>query len=392
MKQITFILLGLIFLFAATSKLPESDVQDEFTKSAKEDTVELSFLFLGDIMQHEPQISSAWDSKTRSYFYDHSFQYVKHVYDIADITVANLEFTFGGKPYRGYPQFSAPDEIGNAIKNAGIDVLLLANNHTCDRGKKGIIRTIQVVDSLEIFRTGSFLDSADREKNNPLIIEQNGFRIALLNYSYGFNGLPVPAPTIVNQIDTALIKKDILHAKTLNPDEIIVCYHWGNEYERIQNKYQEMLAELCFNNGARVVIGSHPHVLQPMQRYTHPDNPDVELMVAYSLGNYVSNQRQQYCDGGAMLFIKFRKYGDIVEIVETGYILTWVWTPLINGKKQFYILPVSQFEHNPDFFDAQSYSLMTRFIDDSRKHLQTNNLNIREMHWNSDSQNWIVPE
>lgn len=390
MKYIVFFLSGLFFILFATKPSPRSNeasipVAEEFT-----DTHELSFLFIGDIMQHEPQISSAWDNKTKTYSFDHCFQYVKDVYEIADVTVANLEFTFGGKPYRGYPQFSAPDEVGHAIKNAGIDVLVLANNHTCDRGKKGIIRTIYVVDSLEILRTGSFLDAEDRERNNPLIIERNGIRIALLNYSYGFNGLPVPSPTIVNEIDTALIRKDIKHAKSFDPDEIIVYYHWGNEYERVQNKQQVALAELCFNNGARIVIGSHPHVLQPMHRYKHLDNPEVEVAAVYSLGNYISNQRQRYCDGGAMLYLKLRKYDDILEIAQMGYILTWVWTPYINGQKKYYIIPVSKYEHIADFFDPYSFTLFKKFRDDSREHLQKHNINVNEMIWDTISHSWVI--
>ena len=388
MKRILFILTGLIVILVATTPA-HKDGNTDFSQLEKVDTFELSLLFIGDIMQHEPQITAAWDNESKSYSYDHCFDYVKDAYEIADITIANLEFTFGGKPFKGYPQFSAPDEMGAAIKNAGIDILTTANIHTCDRGKKGIIRTINVIDSLGIPRTGSFLDAADREKHNPLIIEKNGIKIALLNYTYGTNGIPVPSPTIVNLIDTALVVKDIRHAKTFNPDEIIVCYHWGNEYQRIHTKEQTQLAELCFNNGARIVIGSHPHVIQPMHKYEFPDSSGIEVAVVYSLGNYISNQRTQYRDGGSMVYVKLRKIGDIVEITNMGYILTWVWTPIVNGKKKYYIVPVSKYENQVEFFDAPSYEKFKIFRNDSRKHLQENNININEIVWDEKLQQWI---
>lgn len=357
---------------------------------ASSDTSEITLLFIGDIMQHKPQIDAAWDQDAKTYNYDHCFQYVKEVYDVADIVIANLEFTFGGTPYSGYPQFSAPDAMGVAIKNAGIDILVTANNHTVDRGKNGIIRTLHVIDSLGIPRTGSFLNEEDKKQHHPLIIEQNGFKLALLNYSYGTNGIPIPQPTIVNLIDTAVIVRDIKQAKLHNPDEIIVFYHWGNEYERMQNKEQTQLAELCFKNGARVVIGSHPHVIQPAQHFLYPDSTGCHVGVVYSLGNYVSNQRQQYRDGGMMTFVKLRKCGDFVEIAQMAYILTWVYTPVVNGQKKYYIIPVSRYEHDQTFFDSSSFPLITRFATDSREHLRKNNINVPEMIYDAPSKKWII--
>jgi len=392
MKRLLFVFSGILVLILSSTTFHAVDGEIQNNHKPVTDTFEIGLLFIGDIMQHKPQIDAAWDKTEKKYSYDHSFQYVKDVYDIADVTIANLEFTFGGKPYTGYPMFSAPDAVGSAIKNAGIDVLVTANNHTCDRGRKGIIRTLEVIDSLDIPRTGSFKDIDDKANHHPLIIEKNGFKIALLNYTYGTNGVPVPAPTIVNLIDTAQISKDIRIAKLLDPDEIIVFYHWGNEYERIQNKEQIMLAELCYKKGARIVIGSHPHVLQPMQRFRLDENPDVEVAVAYSLGNYVSNQRQQYCDGGTMVYLKLRKYDDIVEISQFGYILTWVWTPVQQGVKKFYIIPVSKYEQIPGFFDAASLSKFNQFAKDSREHLKKHNVNVPEMIWDAETEAWRMSD
>lgn len=389
MRQLVFVfVMSLIILFTRESinqgrgKVKELQIE-------KEDTFRLSLLFIGDIMQHEPQINSAWDEETGTYSYDHCFQYVKDIYEITDVTIANLEFTFGGKPYKGYPQFSAPDKMGVAIKNAGIDVLVTANNHTCDRGKSGIIRTINVIDSLEILRTGSFLDSADREKHNPLIIDKNGMRVALLNYTYGTNGLPIPSPTIVNLIDTNIILSDIIKAKSYHPDEIIIVYHWGNEYERMHNAKQTEIAEFSFRHGVGILIGSHPHVIQPIHKYEYPKLSGMEVAVVYSLGNYISNQRQQYRDGGIMVYLNLIKIGNLVKIEKMGYILTWVWTPIIDGKKRYYIVPVSKYEQEANFFDAPSYEKFKVFRDDTRKHLQKNNINVDEILWDEKLRQWV---
>ena len=143
---------------------------------------ELSLIFIGDIMGHGPQITSAYSTETKTYDYNSCFQYIKPVMEDADYTIANLEVTLAGEPFKGYPQFSSPDELAVACKNAGINIMVTSNNHTCDRGGKGIVRTVEVLDSLGFMRTGSFKDSTDRKHHTPLIIEKNCFRIALLNY------------------------------------------------------------------------------------------------------------------------------------------------------------------------------------------------------------------
>lgn len=355
-----------------------------------EDTLRISLLFMGDIMQHKPQIDAAWDDILQAYSYDTCFHYIEELFTMTDFCIANLELTLGGPPYTGYPQFSAPDQLGYAIKNSGINVLVTANNHSCDRGKKGIIRTIQIIDSLQIHRTGTFLDSTDYYKNHLLILEKNGLRITLLNYTYGTNGLPIPSPTIVNLIDTNVIKKDIDEAKKYNPDEIIVYFHWGNEYERLQNKSQTQIAEVCIRNGARIVIGSHPHVVQPMHYIQNPYQPLTHAVIIYSLGNFISNQRKLHRDGGAVIYIRLKKIGHIVEIDKIGYLLTWVFTPVKNNKKYFFIVPISKYEHKPEMFDSLSYASMMQYAKETRLHLKQHNIGIEEIKWCEIQKKWLI--
>ncbi|MBN2665710.1 MAG: CapA family protein [Bacteroidales bacterium] len=339
----------------------------------------LSLLFIGDIMGHDEQIASAWNTETGNYEYDDVFRYVRNEISEADIAVANLEVTLGGSPYKGYPAFSSPASLASACMNAGIDVLATANNHSVDRGKKGILNTIRRLDSLGIRHTGTFADSISRDTLSPMIIEKNGISVALLNYTYGTNGLKVPSPAIVNMLDTNLIASDIAKAKALNPDVIIPFVHWGIEYDTLPSAEQTRLAGFFLTRGADLVIGSHPHVLQQME-WTLTDSCRNDRIVVYSLGNFVSNQRTIRRDGGAMVRIELEKTGSLTSVARAGYYLTWVHTPVEDGKKRFYVLPCSVFENKPEHFTRPSdYQKMKLFIRNSRNLLNSGNSGIQEI-------------
>ena len=341
------------------------------------DSTSVTLLFAGDIMQHTPQISAAWDASNSTYDYNPCFSYVKPIISNADIAIANLEVTLAGEPFTGYPQFSAPDELAIAVKNAGFDVLATANNHSCDRGDKGILRTIYVLDSIGIPRTGTFSDSADLHKNHPLILKKNDITIALFNYTYGTNGLPFYAPAIVNLIDTARIINDLSKINRNQVDFVVVYYHWGNEYQSYPSKIQIDLAEFTRRHGADVVIGSHPHVLQRMEYDAPSDSLPSGQLTVYSLGNYVSNQRDRYRDGGAMVSFTLSKTWNKKTVIQPEYHLTWVYTPYENGRKQYYIVPVTQFE-NDTTMDSASLSKIRQFSKDSRELFDKENRNVPE--------------
>src|SRR5262245_55818360 len=162
-----------------------------FSTATAQDTTRLSLLFAGDVMGHDSQIASAFDANSKSFDYTSCFAAVKPYVDAADIAIANLEVTLGGRPYTGYPQFSSPDALALTLKEVGFDALVTANNHCVDRGKPGIDRTIAMLDSFNIPHTGTFVDTVSRMNDSPLLLEKNGFKIALLNYTYGTNGIPV---------------------------------------------------------------------------------------------------------------------------------------------------------------------------------------------------------
>ena len=340
--------------------------------TAQTDTTQVTFTFIGDVMGHDSQINAAYQKKSGSYDYSSYFKHLKPFTSAADFTIANLEVTLGMKPYKGYPQFSSPPALASALKDAGIDALVTANNHSCDRGKEGIIKTIDILDSLEIPHTGTYKNMGNRSNNSPMILEKNGIRVALINYTYGTNGLPAPAPTIVDRIDREQIEKDIKKAQKSYVDQIIVFTHWGLEYQSSPSKKQIDLYQFCIENGADIVIGSHPHVIQRIEK--HKDS-----FIAYSLGNFVSNQRKPKTDGGLLVNMTLSKSGKTTWISDASYTLTWVYTPFENGRKTFYILPAAKFENNMDFFTAiEDYEAMKLFIDDSRALLNEQNINVVE--------------
>jgi poly-gamma-glutamate synthesis protein (capsule biosynthesis protein) len=282
----------------------------------------------------------------------------------------------------GYPQFSSPPALAAACKNAGIDYMVTANNHAADRGKNGISGTINRLDSLGIPHTGTFLNSLSRDSLYPLMIKRNDISIALLNYTYGTNGITVPEPVIVNLLDKNVITADIKKAKAKNPDITILFLHWGTEYDTVPSKIQTDLAEYFFSLGVDLIIGSHPHVLQKMV-WLKNISGEKDGIVVYSMGNFISNQRKPKTDGGAIVRIEFTRSGDELKISDAGYYLTWVYTPIEMYRKKFFILPCSQFENNPEFFSKPAeYTQMKNFIIDARALLYKQNLNIREMIYN----------
>ncbi len=352
------------------------------------DTTSLSLLFIGDIMNHDAQIEAAYDSASTIFDYDTTFAYIKGIISDADIAIANLEVTFAGEPYKGYPRFSAPDEMAFAIKNSGIDCLVMANNHANDTGKEGFERTHQVLDNLGFPHTGTFVDSVEKSNNHPLYLEKNGIKIALFNYTYGTNGNEAVFPNSVNYINDSLILLDIDRAKKENPDKIIMFMHWGTEYKTEPEEKFVKLANKMFDKGADIIIGSHPHVLRRMERIGSSDQSD--KIVVYSLGNFVSNQRTRPRDGGAMFKLVLQKTGDQTRITDAGYFLTWVYAPRINGDKSFYILPLSQFEDQPGFFNYGAYDKMKIYSGFARGLLNSENRNVNEYLFNHLDKKWEI--
>lgn len=300
----------------------------------------LSFLVVGDLMQHKRQFETA-RRPDGVYDYTECFAQVRDEISRADVAIGNLETTFGGMPYTDYPQFSSPESYASYIQQAGFDILLTANNHSVDTRAKGLRRTIEVLDTLGLDHLGTYVNAEARRQQYPFLLEAKGFRIALLNFTYATNGIRVPEPFIVNDIDTAQIAADIERARQMEVDAIIAFPHWGNEYQQRPSKPQTDLAEWMLSRGVTHVVGSHPHVIQPIEVRTDEATGQRHL-VAYSLGNYVSYMVKPTTSGGITLrFTLARDKAGHCVLKDADYFLIWVDRPEMSGRRQFEVWPVA---------------------------------------------------
>lgn len=295
---------------------------------------------VGDIMVHGPQIDAA-KTLEGGYDFSRSFDFVRPLLRSADMTIGNLETTFAGKPYSGYPMFSSPDELGVALFDAGFDVLTTSNNHTADRSSIGIARTLRVLDSLGIAHTGSGVDTSERDRVTPLICELGSFRIAIFAYTYGTNGISVPESCWVDPIDTTLIANDLSRADSLGVDYKLVQIHWGNEYQTQPNIEQRSLARWLHLHGVDAVIGSHPHVVQKSEWLQEANKP---TFVVYSMGNFISNQGDPVATRGGLILtleLKVESYQNkVTTVAKPSYQYVFVNKQLKTGEKIYRLLPV----------------------------------------------------
>ena len=327
-------------------------------------------------MGHAPQIKSAEVVAGKKYDYTPCFKFVKPILERADLAIGNLELTLPGKPpYNGYPMFRSPDDLAGALKDAGFDILVTANNHSNDSRGAGVVSTINTLRELGFYQTGTFKNATDRGNTYPLMMYRNNFKLAFLNYTYGTNGVPTDAPTIVNLIDTVQIKKDLAEARARKPHFIIVVMHWGLEYQLTENAEQRSLAKFLIRHGADMVIGAHPHVVQPIrtERVTMPDGSAKEVIVVYSLGNFISNQQQPNTDGGILFQVDLLKHkgSPKITVANAGIIPIWryVHKPA-GGKSTFYALPIARLERNPDLLPNMAEAArakMRQFVAGLRK-------------------------
>lgn len=358
-------------------------VLQAFLNDVHAQTDTLRLLFTGDIMGHAPQIKSA-ETSPGKYDYSPCFRYVRPILERADLAIGNLELTLPGKgPYTGYPMFRSPDALGTALKESGFDILVTANNHANDSRGTGVTNTILTLRDLGFLQTGTFRNQRDRDALYPLMVYKNGFKLALLNYTYDTNGVPTEAPTIVNLIDTLQMAQDLAEARARKPHFIIVVMHWGIEYQLQENADQRRIAQFLIRNGADLVIGSHPHVVQPIRTETAvmPDGTRKDVVVVYSMGNFISNQQKPGTDGGIMFQVDLLHHKGVprAELGAHGYIPVWRYVQRqANGKSTYYALPVARYERNGDAapdLTLSAQSALLKFAETVRKRLS----NCREL-------------
>jgi poly-gamma-glutamate synthesis protein (capsule biosynthesis protein) len=298
-------------------------------------SVNIDLVMVGDILAHEGVYKSGYfDDGTVNF--DHIFANVKDDIQAADIAIVNQEVVLGGIELglSGYPCFNSPYELGDALVNAGFNVVLHATNHALDKGITGIDNTLNFwrENHPEIAVLGIHDESfTDYSTQDIYVYEQEGVKIAILNYTYGTNGIAIPQsrPLIVNLLDEDKIKTDVARAKEL-ADFVVVCPHWGTEYVYTPDSSQEKWTQLFYDLGVDLVIGTHPHVIEPVEWITSPEN-DHKMLVYYSLGNFVSNQSEKPRMLGAMAKVTITMDTENGE-KSSAYISDYSVEPLVTHK------------------------------------------------------------
>ena len=296
----------------------------------------------GDVMSHLSVIYGADKDENGEYDFTRMMEAAKPWVESADLAVTNLETTFSGGPnYSGFPAFNAPDSLGEALKETGFDLICTTNNHAIDRGYTGLCRTLDVLDEQGLAHVGTYRTQEERDTNNGITVADcGGISIAFLAYSYGTNGIPVPEgkefcinlfntdyTTSLNTPDMAMLEADMAAARETGCDLIAVVMHWGVEYQTAPNSYQKKMAQTMVDLGADLVLGGHPHVLQPYEFLT--TEAGNSGFVCYSLGNFISNQ--DFYDANTTVLLNLELKKDLVTgettVESAGYIPFFMVNP-----------------------------------------------------------------
>lgn len=333
-------------------------------------------LFVGDAMQHQAQLDRAKEIGGNSYDYSGCFTYIAPEVTSADYAVCNLEVPLGGGPsYTGYPCFSAPDSYAQALKDAGFDLFLTANNHCLDRRDRAARRTLTALDSLGVDHIGTFHDAAEREKLVPFIKNINGFKIGFLNYTYGTNGIEPNDGVEVALIERDRMTHEIRKTREAGAEIVVVTIHWGVEYVLLQNKNQENIANFLVDQGVDLIIGGHPHVIQPM-KVVRNEKEGKDVLLVYSLGNFISNMKTADTRGGALVRAIIERDADgKAYFKEANYDTLFAAKPA-GGKTNFTVIP----SWMPEKIPAAQRAHWQLFDRGARRIFDAHNVNVPPKH------------
>ncbi|MBN7774292.1 CapA family protein [Clostridium aminobutyricum] len=358
-------LIAFPLLFSGCSYFdPNQETSQNEEIEEPEAPVELNITCVGDIMVHNPQIACQYDSKTGTYSYNNNYKYVKDYIYKADLALCNVETTFAGKPYTGYPTFSAPDALAAALKDTGFDVAMTANNHMMDKGLNGMKRTLEVLRGMDLNTAGSRLTT---EEKRYAMVEVKDVKIAVIPYTYetssgngrtSMNGNPISSESaqLINSFSYDTIDTDLQEIKSVCEEArqdgaqiVILYYHWGEEYQMSANQWQKYMAKKSVEDmDVDIIFGSHPHVLQEME-YIKNETTGKTVPVFYSMGNFISNQRTEtldnrYTEQGilAQVTIQYIKSEDKITDIQMSAIPTWVEKYSSGDKPIYEIIPLDR--------------------------------------------------
>lgn len=350
--------------------------------NSQDSLISITISVVGDLMCHSPQFENARVSKD-SFDFNPPFREVKSLLSKADLTFGNFETVTAGKEnsnYTGYPKFNSPASYVSALVNSGFDLLTIANNHMLDRGMIGVIKTILEIRKNNISYTGAFLSQSDRDSIR--VFNLKGIKLAVLAYSYGTNGNPVPQGKnyLINLIDYDLIKNDITKAREKGAEIVLVNFHFGDEYKREPNDFQKEVVDKTVSLGADIIIGGHPHVIQPVKLFKTQNALFDTGLVAYSMGNYFSNQSKRYTDAGIILNLLIYKnlHTNRISINNITFIPTWVYKGNAFAETNYLIMPAIYDSLNSSYLNISEKYKMEQAYNDTReiikKYLNSNKI------------------
>ena len=342
---------------------PQNNEQDTPPAAAGE-TLTATIGVQGDILMHMPVVETAVITG-EEYDFSSIFRYITDYVQSYDYAVANLETTLAGssRPYSGYPSFNCPDGIVTTMVDAGYDMLLTANNHSNDTQQAGFDRTLEQVRGAGLQSLGTYLNDQEQKFS---VIDVGGIKVGMICYTYAddltsqgypkLNGNPMSQGGKVNFFTKAdldgfynELTSLLAEADNAGAETTILYIHWGEEYHTQENATQQAIAQKVCDLGVDVIVGGHPHVVQPVDLLESTTDPNHKTVCIYSVGNAVSNQRRDlisscrtgHTEDGALFTVTFEKAPDgTVSVADADVIPTWVNMSSVNGQKEYNILPL----------------------------------------------------
>ena len=366
-----------IFLIFSTNLFAEGNEQ------ATDSLSTLEFSFVGDIMCHSTQFKFA---KVNDSLFDFKpvYREIKPYFDNSDVVVGNLETVIEveGVKFSGYPVFNTPKDFLAGLKFAGFNILSTANNHAYDINQRGVLSTLKYIKENGIKSVGTYKSQSNRD--SVIIFKKNGIKYSILSYTYGVNLYKIPDEKsyLVNRINEKLIEADIKNYREKGSDLIIIVFHFGTEYATKPNNYQKKIVSKTIEFGADIIIGSHPHTLQPIEYYKSVNGNIDSGFVSYSLGNFYSNQRWRYSDGGAVLNFTVQKniFNGSISLSGVRYLPIWVYKGYTENGSEYIILPsdIVFDETTPNYLSGKDLDLMEECYYDTKRILTsiTNNIEV----------------
>ncbi len=298
---------------------------------------------VGDVLTHMPVVNSARNAKDGTYDFRPVFAPVAPYLKSADYAVANLETRLAGaeKGFSGYPRFNSPEQLGYSLRAVGFDLIATANNHSLDMGYEGIVATLDNLDRAALDHVGTYRSSA--EQAQPFVVNIEGINVGFVNYTATLNGLVAPKDKqyAVNRLDVEAVVEEAARCRLWGAEVVIALLHFGNEYEREPSTAQREISQELLARGVDVIIGSHPHVVQPIEHVLqYSERKVTDKYVVYSLGNFVSAQRWRYSDSGLVAYIHMERRGLRTYVTGVSYMPVYVQRSTITGRTTYRVVPV----------------------------------------------------